>query len=76
MLGEIALVMALSAEPDLKPPVPVRPIEITSRRPPFRDRHPRVYCVYRAGRKVCLALKPFLDVTAATAQVVTPFLLK
>lgn len=44
-------------------------------KPKFSERHPRIYRVYRCGRKVCLAFKPFLDVAAASAQIVTPFVI-
>jgi hypothetical protein len=49
---------------------------IVDPKPPFSERHPRVYKIYRCGRKVCHIAKPFLDVAAATAQIVTPFVVR
>lgn len=75
MLVEIALIAVLSADVSDVPLRPAASTPVIVKPKPFKERHPRMYRVYRAGRLVCVVVKPFLDVTAATAQIVTPFLL-
>lgn len=71
MILELAMMTALATT---TPPATIDN-EVPVVKVPYKVRHPRIYRCYRGGRKVCIALKPFLDVCAASAQIATPFVI-
>lgn len=40
----------------------------------FKDKHPKLYKVYRVGRHICICAQPFLNAAGSAAQIVLVFL--
>lgn len=56
----------------LKPEIP----DTKQRKLKFKEKHPRIYVVYRKSRTVAIALGPVVGLAANVANIVTPILLR
>lgn len=63
----------VKTETEVSPPVVLffPPLE---RKPRFKDKHPKLYRVYRGARHACVLTKPFIEVGGAVAQIVLVFI--